>query len=386
LNGATTRQAAGTAPERLVLVQVLRGMAALLVLLGHVQEQLAVAMAKAGMPPWPRLAWPGGFGVDLFFCISGFIMVVTSARLFGQPGATRNFLRRRALRLVPLYWLATGAFGMVLALGTQPGPAQPVQAWLASLLFIPYPTRGIEGDMVFPLLSLGWSLNYEVLFYLLFSVAIVLPARRAVLAVWAALLLLTAAGAVLEPDHPALVFWSRPIVLEFGMGMLVGLGWLTGRRLPASWCTALALAALAWLLADPLNMTQAGRGAPTPNDLMRLLGWGMPAALALAAAVALQRPAGHTARASALLQPVAWLARLGDWSYALYLFHPFMLIAMAHVWLRLQAATGMPPGWMLPAMLAGSVGLAALVHHRVDLPLARRLAQGWPLIRLRTAA
>src|SRR5437016_4636844 len=51
--------------------------------------------------------WTGGYGVGLFFVISGFIMVTTSWNAFGQPGAALDFMRRRIIRIVPLYWLLT---------------------------------------------------------------------------------------------------------------------------------------------------------------------------------------------------------------------------------------------------------------------------------------
>ena len=57
----------------------------------------------------------GAAGVDLFFVISGFIMVYTTHGSFGQPGASASFLRRRVIRIVPIYWLYTNVTVLLLA-------------------------------------------------------------------------------------------------------------------------------------------------------------------------------------------------------------------------------------------------------------------------------
>ncbi|MEA2964715.1 MAG: exopolysaccharide production protein ExoZ [Alphaproteobacteria bacterium] len=85
----------------LVSIQALRAIAALLVFWGHAIN----AVHQKIEADFPHLYGP--FGVDLFFVISGFVMVYSSERLFGQPGAPITFFVRRLARIVPLYWLAT---------------------------------------------------------------------------------------------------------------------------------------------------------------------------------------------------------------------------------------------------------------------------------------
>lgn len=359
--------------DTVVLVQVLRGLAAALVLLGHMQEQLRTAALKAGLDAPVRLAWPGGFGVDLFFCISGFIMVVTSMTLAGRDGAASQFLVRRAIRLVPLYWVATLAYLLVLWLGTRGLPEQPVTALLSSLFFLPYPVDGMHSGMAYPLLSLGWSLNYEVLFYLLFASTLALAPGRAVTAAWVLLALLVMGGAWLRPATPALQFWTQPIVLEFGLGMLLGMAWLGDWRLPVRASLGLALLAVAALLLDPLGLMTQAVGTSTPNDGRRLIGWGLPAAALLFALTGYERGRRDVVRR----WPLTPLVRLGDWSYALYLFHPFALIGLTRIWLRLgeDYRPGLP---MLAVLLpVTSVLLAAAVHEGLDRPLTRYLNRLW---------
>src|SRR5260370_21484140 len=105
-------------------------------------------------------------------------MVYSSESLFGKAGASRKFIGRRVARVVPLYWIAT-----TISLLIQQSFLNA--AMLAtSYAFIPYPNRAGEA---YPLYGVGWTLNYEMFFYVLFASAIVLRREAAVGFVTAAL-------------------------------------------------------------------------------------------------------------------------------------------------------------------------------------------------------
>ncbi len=109
-------------------LQVLRGLAALLVVFVHLSEYL---LPHIGVPSF------GGAGVDIFFVISGFIMIVTTADRDVTPV---TFMADRVARIVPTYWVTTLAvFGLALAL---PSLLEFTRAdWtelLKSLAFIPF--------------------------------------------------------------------------------------------------------------------------------------------------------------------------------------------------------------------------------------------------------
>ncbi len=351
----------------LVLVQVLRAIAAILVLAGHTQAEVLRAAAASGQDLLRIPLPPGGFGVDLFFCISGFIMVVSSARLFERPLARRQFLLRRAIRLVPLYWLVTLCYMPILMLGSRGYEGNLSQALLASLAFIPYPTYGAEGGLVFPLYTLGWSLNYEVFFYVLFSLFVVLPAPRAVIALCSTLLIIVLAGFALPAESTVLRFWSQPIILEFGLGALLGWAWLRDLRLSRSSAALVAIGALACVLIDPLGLAVKIAGQSTQNDFMRVLGWGLPAALLLLAAVLFER--GNRVD----LKPLSPIAFLGDCSYSLYLIHPFALlfIGVAWNWLHLERLFGWT--FLGVVLMAGATGMAIISYWYIERPVTKWL-------------
>ena len=343
-------------------LQILRAVAALTVAFGHAQHDALVQSLKLGTGFERNYALPWGAGVDLFFVISGFIMVYASERLFGQPGAAREFLGRRIARIVPLYWMFFGAYLVLIAqavwAGTRALPA-PVDT-LASFAF--WPTDAFADGIPRPILTLGWTLNYEMFFYVVFAASIALPREKAVLCVSLVLAGLVALGAAFPPSTAATFFWTRPIVLEFAFGMGLALLGRGGVSLSRPLRGALIAAAVAILVADPLRSSEQAIDWTTPNDLPRVLGWGIPAALVVAAAAL-----GPQLRSS-------WLQRgavaLGDASYALYLVHPFAIFGFRKLWFA--AGIGAQGGilWLMVAVSLSLSCVAALgVHRWVEKPV-----------------
>jgi peptidoglycan/LPS O-acetylase OafA/YrhL len=86
-------------------IQILRAVIACLVMFGHCLQEATTITGQTGRPPLNFSIIDWGVGIDIFFVISGFIMIYTTAELFGQPGGARAFLTRRIVRIVPLYWM-----------------------------------------------------------------------------------------------------------------------------------------------------------------------------------------------------------------------------------------------------------------------------------------
>jgi exopolysaccharide production protein ExoZ len=353
----------GVPPVQLVSIQLLRALAALAVAVGHGQAFIGAPMEKRGEAfAWCHLL-PWNAGVDLFFVISGFIMVYSSEKLFAAPGGARLFIERRLARIVPLYWLA---LAFLLAKTAAQHKLLPDAATaLASFLFLPWPAVG--GGTPRPFYELGWTLNYEMFFYALFALAIGFRRDIAVALVAAALLGLTLCGLFAPQDSPQLFFWTQAITLEFAFGMGIALLARRGVALGAPARIALYAIGGAALLLDFLNSAAHGHDWETPNNLARALAWGLPAMLIVAAA-ALAPPAQRAQ---------GWIARtggaLGDASYALYLFHPIVMSAVAAGWfaLRLDARA---PAWLAVALSLLLSALVALAIHRfLERPLTQRL-------------
>jgi peptidoglycan/LPS O-acetylase OafA/YrhL len=264
-------------------------------------------------------------------------------------------MARRIARIVPLYWAATAAFLVVAAVLPQRLNSEPpgAMAILASLFFVPW-TR--SDGLVQPVYSLGWTLNYEMLFYVVFACFVGLRRGAAIAGVTLVLGGAVIAGAVFQPQATALQFWTHPIVLEFLMGMGIALLAERGLALPGWLRLALVPAAFALIALGP---------ALLPDGL---LAFKLATATMLVAAAALGRE-----------PPLPrWLSRLmgqlGDASYAIYLAHPFVLRGLTVGWTML-ALSGGAAAVAASALAVALVVAVSLASHRwFEAPLTRRLS------------
>jgi exopolysaccharide production protein ExoZ len=152
----------------------------------------------------------GSTGLYIFFVISGFIMVRISWDNFGQRASAREFIRRRIIRIVPLYWLATMAALAFHRISMTHGAHASWSDLVQSLLFVPY--RGPDGGWA-PILPQGWTLNYEMMFYGVFAVGIVFPRHIALATVGMMLGMLTVISSFLT--NGIVRYLASPIVLWF---------------------------------------------------------------------------------------------------------------------------------------------------------------------------
>lgn len=364
--------------QQLIAIQILRAFAAGMVVFHHAQNDAARTAVQVGGSFDRAFPLPWAAGVDLFFVVSGFVMVFSSEKLFATPGASMQFLSRRIARIAPMYWLATAIFLVAALRGAAAGAAlmPSVGEIVSSFAFIPWP-RGVDGAPR-PIHSLGWTLEYEMFFYLVFAAFIWLRRDRAVLAVAAALGSLTTFNCFFEPRNVALAFWTDPIVLEFALGMGVALLFRRGVRLSLGGGMTLACAAILALALDPMRSGDEAFDAVDPNGFARLFAWGLP--MAVVFAVATLGPALAPSRGARVL------ARIGDASYALYLFHPLALIVTRKFWFaaHLDRTLGL---WPLVALTCfGSVALALAIYRWIETPMTKA-AQKWlsPATRARLA-
>ena len=325
-------------------IQVLRGAGALLVVLYHAAQRVT------GDSP---TAFPHGqFGVDLFFIISGIVIYLTGRTL--TAGA---FLGRRLIRVVPLYWLLlVVTFAGDRVRGQHDG--YQLTNYLFSFLFIP---SHDQPTTVFPPVVVGWTLNYEMFFYVICTLAILLFGgarllRVTTVAIVAAVLIgIVTAAALPWRSYPAAVL-LLPITLEFVAGMWLGHMSRKGRAAPVWLAGLLLIAGVAWVV-----------GAPTPRAYTewRVLAWGVPAVVIVWAVMSTEDVVAYRRWKPALL--------LGDASYALYLVHQ---VVMGVLWailgkLHLQQPTWAAYGLLVVAALVGGI----VTHLAIERPLLTLLGR-----------
>ena len=327
-------------------IQALRALAVYLVVLVHTRSILNGT---------PGQSLPLGFGlsgVDIFFVISGLIMVVTTDHREFRPG---DFIWHRIVRIVPLYWLMTLlVFGVALVAPTlvQATKPSPVEL-LKSLFFIPFVK---SNGLLQPIVFVGWTLNCEMFFYVLFAFSLFVASRDLRIGLMiAALTGLTLAGVVIGGTNPYVGFYTSPLLLEFGAGVLlgafrdklpVGRGWLIV-------ATAATLVGGALIVAGPVYW----------QNLDRAISCGIPALMIVSSALVFER-AGYVVRAK-------WIGLLGAASYSIYLTHFFVtqvstkLAHNAHVHSLILGLGIMA----ITAVACALVGIA--VHLYIELPLTR---------------
>ena len=272
-------------------------------------------------------------------------MVYASDRLFGRPGAMMVFLSSRVARIVPLYWIMTSVMlAYVVARGFGPSDASPLHA-LASYFFIPYPRPSGPVD---PLYGVGWTLNYEMFFYVTFAFALLARREMAIAGIAIFFIGLVITNMAYPLPLP-LSHWADPVILEFVFGMIVALLYRAGFSLPLPVATVLVIAALVeigWTL------------TPWHRELPRWIIAGIPACQVVAAVVLV--------RQSVVTLP--WLARLGDASYALYLIHPAVISVARALFSRgYLDPTGRPSPYVAGIVIA-SICLAFVVHRAIEKP------------------
>ncbi|UFN46971.1 acyltransferase [Roseomonas sp. OT10] len=303
-------------------IQYLRAFAALAVVAYH-------ALAEAG----------GGFlvgaaGVDLFFVISGFIMYAVATRRSPSPG---SFLWNRLVRVAPPYWAITVllVFLSIVFPSLVPALKPDLGRLLSSLAFIPHADP--QGN-VWPILVPGWTLNYEMFFYLVFAAALTFPRAYRLAVTTAAMVGLVMLGLIVRPTHPIPFTYTHPLLLEFVAGIWIGHFW-TSRTLPGR--------RMGWLLiAMSLGCFAALGATGFYSEAWRVVLWGVPSALLLGGVVCLEAQGG--------IARLPLLHRIGDASYSLYLTHTLLVAA---AW---KVLSFLPPVAFAGAcMLLGSlVGIA----------------------------
>jgi peptidoglycan/LPS O-acetylase OafA/YrhL len=322
-------------------LQILRIVAACMVLLTH-STFYASERLDRHFGIWGK----GASGVDIFFVLSGFVMIYSSQRLFTDPNGWKIFAERRIVRIVPIYWIATSV--KLIALLATSGYVLHAQFRVAhsicSYLFLPaYNSEGI----VIPVLSVGWTLNFEMFFYFVFTFALLL--RMDVYKFAGGVLTLLAIGAFFrKPDWPAASFYLDTRVLEFFYGMLIAKVCLTGKHLPRYGAIPLLLLGFLGLLGPWLSL-----------DQLHGLLYGIAAALIVYSMASLE---------DSLTRIPKFVLYGADASYVIYLFHPFIAPAVPSVLMKLHL---LHPWLSVSCSVILALAGGCLIHQFVEVPITK---------------
>ncbi|HEX7855571.1 MAG TPA: acyltransferase [Sphingobium sp.] len=331
---------------KLTGIEALRGIAALSVLLYHAARHVNAA---SGAPLLMGAFQAGHAGVDLFFVLSGFLILHVHGRDIGRPGRIGHYARQRFTRVMPLYWIALGLTILKAMGGGHDFPG--MDAALRSVLLLP----GWQE----PLLGPAWSLQHELVFYIVFAVLILhRGAGLALLGLWGVAVLAGLSGG-LDANVPFQIIGHYNLEFLFGLVVALVLPRLRGGRM---------LSILGVLLLVAAGLME-GQGWFDGYGVAGRFAYGLPSAMLIAGLAALSKE-----REFAIPR---WLGALGGASYSIYLFQ-FLFMGLAVKFWQMVGMEKRPDlGWLLFLLMvcAGIVG-GLLTSRLVEKPLLRWMRRG----------
>lgn len=280
--------------QKINSIQALRGIACLFVILTHI-EFIGI----------------GAFGVELFFCISGFIMMYSTQKK-EQP----HFLVKRLIRIIPLYYFIT--IITLLAILFVPSMFQEVHfEWsyfFKSLCFIPFDITGQY--TIQPLMRIGWTVNYEILFYLIFFCAMKINHKHRGIIASLLIILFTYIHKLISFNNIPLYFYTNPIILEFVIGILIYYiyQFLQKKKEYFLSHSYLSIILILLIVSTFLYLCTLGVHAEI-YEMQRVIHWGIPCAIIFLSALVLEF----------YYQPPKFLIQLGNISFSVYLMHYYII-------------------------------------------------------------
>lgn len=296
--------------KKIQSIQALRAIAAMLVVNFHV---ILTLEKYYGQGSWIGQFYAykdfGAVGVDIFFVISGFIMIVTNWSSFNCQKSLL-FLFNRFLRIAPLYYFLTFvAFGIAIFLPDTTSIKADVSQLMYSMAFLPIQT--------FPVLKVGWTLNFEMYFYFIFSGLLFFSRRWFLLFGLCILILSIFARLFINLEISYLNALTNPLLIEFALGCYIGYLFKSGTNSSYS----------RWMLGGGVIglITTAFTGI---DENYRSLFWGLPSAMIIAGLVW-----NTDKQQSPLLRYFGQLlGKLGESSYSLYLSHALAMPVIGKLW------------------------------------------------------
>lgn len=345
-------------------IQALRGIAVLLVIFYHLTGVQIQSSATHAMPNFLQF---GAVGVDIFFLISGFLMMAITRDTHTGAASAAQFMKRRLLRIYPMYWVVSipvvyllffSSRDLLASLRLNPDavryvPDLPIYLLKSALLF---------PQVNLPPLTISWTLIHEVYFYCVFGLLLLLPKRThsSLLVAWSIITLIF--WCVFKPTQyqPIRYLLCNPLTLEFTTGCLLA-AVLTKQQHIAYPRFVLFLGCIAFAVSWWIWIMRHGYEFPIADD--RVLYFLLPCALVLAGLVSMEhrdKYLHHT------------LQTIGDASYSLYLTH-IIFLSIGRKWWKLQSLDDSLLNNLLfwPSLFAITIAAGMLCYYYIEKPLLR---------------
>lgn len=279
-------------------IQILRAIAAWMVVLHHLMQILFIGEQQSGW--FGNLVWKGAIGVDIFFVISGFIIYKSICNV---KISSKTFIIHRAARIIPAYWF----FTIIVALISYFYPDSifitkyDLSLLIKSLLFIP--AESPSGYGYVPLLTIGWTLNYEVFFYVSVFICLLFFRKYATIGIFGLIIILSLTLPLLGKPFD---FYGNHQVYEFLLGCAIGVAHKNNlsERINPYLALIIGMASITYILNN--------------SEVHGFFFIGLPCAILVFSLLSIERLVSDN-----LISRV--LIKLGDWSYSTYLVHVIVI-------------------------------------------------------------
>lgn len=280
-------------------IQALRALAAWIVVAHHYVQIVHGFNNKTIISSF--LSNYGSIGVDIFFVISGFVIYLATIDKDVKPW---KFALNRAFRIIPLYWVITLVTAIIIVSTDKLIPLTEFNTlfFIKSLFFLP--AANPSGIGYFPLVTVGWTLNFEMMFYFIFSLALFFSKKTYLYIVFISVFLL---NYFLARNFVFLDFYKSKIIYEFLIGILLAISYKNGFLRSVNPFISVFI----FFIGVFLIMSQGhANHAPLKN--------GFPCALIIAAFIQQEN----------FFKRIPLIKKIGDYSYSTYLIHVIVISVM----------------------------------------------------------
>ena len=349
--------------DKIQNIQALRGIAVLLVVIFHL---ITIEQKYGGANTvLPDLLSFGMFGVDLFFVISGFVMISVTRGKFQNAKQAIRFLYHRASRIYPTYWfysLLVLAVFLLKPTLVNSSIGNEVNILASFLLF---PTEKL------PLVMVGWTLIHEMYFYLLYFFILLLIAEKnlvTALILWASVIVFV--NISFDLYSPLKILFFHPLTIEFIAGCFLGIYYFRSKnkKIPKNSLLLLTAAVIFIASINGYNIYQHYTGILEPQKWWRILIFGLPALTITFCLLSAERNDFFIHSS---------IVKIGDASYSIYLSHILTLSAAGRIWRVYSIESVSDNIIMVPALLFLAIIIGMLSFHYIEKPLltySRRVA------------
>jgi len=343
-----------TVHTKILNIQALRGIAVLFVIALHLLEN--ENKYAHGYTILPHFFNIGTSGVDLFFVISGFVMVAITRDWFRQPGAIPKFLYHRVTRIYPMYWFYSLLMLAIYLVQRKTGSDTRIVDLTASFFLLP--------QSQLPLLVVGWTLVHELYFYLVFSLFLMFPLRwmPPLLLIWGATSII---GCLFQIDSPTFQLITNPLTLEFIGGSLIALIYFSGKSSPETAKKSsliFLIIGFGWWLISYSVCIKLGL-PPESSGWIRIAAYGFPAACSVYSLVTIEKYSNRR-------MPI-WLILIGNASFSIYLSHLLVIAAIGRIWEKFGFVGSWTNSVVLVGMLLSTIVVGIVSFQLIELPLLK---------------